>query len=316
MYDEDRRTLTGHVAGILNTAAFSKYVVKMDDKGEDGDIDTANQEVELEVSISLSKSLKGEPSAEPEGGLAKLNTFRIVSRKDNELFNFPKIQVELIAMPFPFEIQIVWWPLLEVAKQLCIQPVRIGTWRNKLDFSFSGTRFPTHMIGANKQWNKADVIFEVRAWKNVWSNSLSTLTEDESPTLRATVDDEDCIEVFYVDRFSPTDMWGGGACFGGGSAGSKIIMTDEKVHETVLAHELGHTMTLKHPGQGYPKPGAMHRIDGSSGTCACPSGFYLDNPKKNSQHNKDSIQNPLFKYTIKVVSGGVDCQNDADCGGC
>ena len=48
----------------------------------------------------------------------------------------------------------------------------------------------------------------------------------------------------------------------------------------------------------------------------CPSGFLNDNPPFNSEWNEDNVQNPLFTFSLKLLSAAPDCENDADCGAC
>ncbi len=115
-------------------------------------------------------------------------------------------------------------------------------------------------------------------------------------------------------------MDGGGSTASGGTESAKVISSDENadfgVDLTHLAHEFGHVLTLKHPGSGFPTPAAPHRVDGSTGTLICPSGFNNDNPQRNSQWNKDNAANPLLTFTLKPWTVGVDCNDDTDCGAC
>ena len=208
--------------------------------------------------------------------------------------------------------QLVFWPFIEVAKNLCIQPVRIMTFKFfPFFFHLSGDGLPFGQPGANTQWNKADVTFSYRDWITLFKSQYSTLTASETGSLLSEVDVSDCIEVFFVDRFDPQTMFGGGATFGLGQASSKVISSDENadfgVDLTHLAHELGHVLDLCHPGDC---PGV------SSGTLMCPSGFNNDNPKVNSQENKDNVSNPLLQFSLKFRTPGPDCQNSADCGAC
>ncbi len=109
---------------------------------------------------------------------------------------------------------------------------------------------------------------------------------------------------------------GGGATFGSGTASSKIISSDGNarggIDLTHLAHELGHVLGLRHPGAA----ATASAVPASSGTLMCPSGYLNDNPKVNSQENKNLISNPLLTFAIKFISPGPDCINSADCGAC
>ena len=115
-------------------------------------------------------------------------------------------------------------------------------------------------------------------------------------------------------------MDGGGVTSSGGTESAKVISSDENadfgVDLTHLAHEFGHVLTLKHPGQGFPTAALPHRVDGSSNTLMCPSGFNNDNPQRNSQWNKDNVANPLLTFALKPWTVGPDCTDDSDCGSC
>lgn len=228
-------------------------------------------------------------------------------------------------------LEVDWFDRLKVARSLCIQPVRIGSfnivWRPGFPFTnpiitvnYTGDGLSFGQPGVRNEWNKADIVFNTRDWKTIFNASYSTLTLSEMPSLRSEVNDDDCVEVFFVDRFDPQAMHGGGNTISGGTASAKVISSDENadfgVDLTHLAHEYGHVLTLKHPGSGFPNATSPNRIDASSGTLMCPSGFNNDNPQANSQWNKDSVSNPLLTFSFKLRGPGPDCQNDADCGAC
>ena len=176
------------------------------------------------------------------------------------------------------------------------------------------------MPGANEQWHKADVVFEVRDWRTLHKSQYKVLQESEEDDLLDEVQVDDCVEVFFVDKFDPSDNHGGGVTFGVGTASTQIISSDENADHgidlTHLAHELGHAMALHHPEQGFPTATFPNIFDGSTGTLMCPSGFMNDNPAVNSQDNADNINNDLFRFSLKFISPGPDCTDDADCGSC
>jgi hypothetical protein len=233
----------------------------------------------------------------------------------------------------PFEFELTWLPF-EAVRRLCVQPVRIGRitirggWPLPLfDIDLTGKGLPFGQPGADTQWRKGDVIFDRRAWKTIWKSQYFTLNiaAGEDATLRAEVNDSDCIEVFFVDTFDTPSTWGGGATFSSGLASAKVISSDDNsegvcvpggaaCNRTHLAHELGHVMTLHHPGVGGIPP---YMVNGSTGTLMCPSGFTADNPRRNSVANENNVNNPLFQYFFLAPLGPApDCTNDADCGGC
>src|SRR5262245_15902312 len=216
------------------------------------------------------------------------------------------------------DLEIGWFPFIEVARRLCVQPVRIGQitvsgFPPVFHLKYSGAGLAFGKPGATTQWNKDDVVFEWRDWMTVWNNAYMAFSQSEAAALLAEVDVDDCVEVFFVETFTPSVFWGGGATFSSGTASAKIISTDQNVTNGVdlthLAHELGHALALMHPGTGTA-------TDGSTGTLMCPSGFNNDNPKVNSQQNKDRVSNPLLTFALKIVTAGPDCNNSADCGAC
>jgi hypothetical protein len=216
------------------------------------------------------------------------------------------------------------WAFVEIARRLCVQPVRIGRfsqrpWPPYFMIRLSGDGLPFGKPGADTEWKKADLIFNWKAWQTVFANDLFEFSQSEASDLRATFDDPQCVEVFFVDSFSPSPFWGGGASFDSGTASAQIISTDENadfgVDLTHLAHELGHAVSLCHPSDSYCEA-RPEMNPASTGTLMCPSGFNNDNPTINSVENENNINNPLMTFGLKIVSAGPDCTNDADCGIC
>lgn len=216
-----------------------------------------------------------------------------------------------------------WW--FEFARNLCVQPVRIGRfvlskpWPYMFKIQYTGDGLPFGQPGAITEWKKADLTFHWNEWLTVFDAALWNFSEGESWDLMASVDDPECVEVFFVDTFVPTVFWGGGGTYYSGTPDAKIISTDQNadfgVDLTHLAHELGHAVSLCHPNDPWCE--ARPEMNPSStGTLMCPSGFNNDNPKVNSAENKASVNNSLTTFTLKPVSAGPDCTNDADCGPC
>jgi len=238
----------------------------------------------------------------------------------------PKLELELE------KIHRFWPPVIlrEQKRSLCIQPVRVrhrtcahpmvfGFICFRWDYTYSGAGLAFGQPGANSQWRKVDVVFDWQPWKTIIDNAgkYREVTEAEMGDFKNEVaDDDDCIEVFFAPRFNPSSTYGGGACWGSGTAGAQIVSSDEQVacgvDQTHLAHELGHALGLMHPGTGHAT-----YADGSTGTLLCGSGWERDNPRRNSVDNGANIVNPLLINTWGIWNFfGPECTNSADCGSC
>ena len=326
----DGRTLSGKLRGQLSLDQFFE-IAPVRTKGDGHDIDMTTLPAELEIVLELDRTWQPPANVEQQGVETRKVDARIQIRADpyRPLKLRRPLEIESVA---DLRLEIDWIIWFEAARRLCIQPVRIG----RLSVTYSdifGIRFPTGISlvysgdglafgqpGVTREWNKADIVFTYRDWITIWDASYNTLTDGEMSSLRAEVDEDDCIETFFVDRFDPQTMDGGGNTVSGGTESAKVVSSDENadfgVDLTHLAHEFGHVLTLKHPGQGFPTAAVPHRVDGSSNTLMCASGFNNDNPKRNSQWNKENVANPLLTYALKQWTAGVDCNNDADCGNC
>jgi len=318
--------LKGKLRGQLSMDQFFE-LTSPKDRGKGHDLDMRTLPAVMEIVIPLERPLKpAEQGVETRKVKAEI-TIRADAFEPLHIERALELQSEAV-----IGIQIDWTRLLEAARKLCIQPVRIGTFRVRwkdgpfgmrwpsFSFSYSGDGLAFGTPGLNTEWAKADIVFDIREWMTIYNSSYSTLTAGEMSSLRNEVNEDDCIEVFFVDRFDPRDMDGGGNTVSGGTESAKIISSDENadfgVDLTHLAHEVGHVLTLKHPGSGFPTPSAPHRVDGTSGTLMCPSGFNNDNPTVNSEDNEDNAANPLLQFSLKLRSAGPDCTDDADCGPC
>jgi len=204
---------------------------------------------------------------------------------------------------------------LEATRSLCLQPVAIRDDEHDDDPSGAGLEFglPT----AEAEWRKADIRFAVRPWMYIENSAFRVASARERNEIRDSVNEDDCVEVFFTDSFTSNDN-GGGETTGSGTDAAKIVSSDQNAVVGVdlhhLAHELGHVLTLLHPES--PDAGRPWMIPGSTGTLMCPSGFGNDNPDPNSQENKDNIQNPLLVASLGPRGPDVDCADSADCGAC
>lgn len=228
------------------------------------------------------------------------------------------------------------WGRFQLKRNICLQPVRVvqrrcsfrmPSWMGGFCFWWQATHYSGAGLAfgkpqADKEWGKVDITFTWRTWHTIvdYTGKYKSITSGAEETdLKNLVDDDDCIEIFFVESFTPEDLHGGGACWSGGQAHSKIITSDENadcgVDLTHLAHELGHVLNLKHPGGA-----TSTRPAGTAGTLMCGSGWERDNPKRQSQENGDNAANPLLTsylaYTPFFISSSPDCVDSSDCGTC
>ncbi len=309
-YDARSATLSGEVQGFVGADYMGTFAKVLKDAEGDHHSEAPRQRASIAVNIQLSRPLVLKEGSDPVSDKAEAK-FSIEADGDQPLFAYP-LQIE--AHPI-YEIEYVIAWRIEVAKRLCVQPVRfsrlVWNWPN-ISWDYTGVGLGFGQPEANKQWAKADVVFTWRDWKTVYNPSLFFFSTSEAYDVMDTVDDDDCVEVFFVEGDDGMhNNWGGGASFYGGESYTKIISSDGNVDAGVdfvhLAHELGHSMDLPHPT-------AFN--SSSTNTLMCPSGYANDNPARNSQENKDNIANPLFTFALKLVSAGPDCTDSADCGAC
>lgn len=318
-YDERSGLISGKLTGFvsypqLRELAVGRNVDGDDLNGKNDDFGAFAQKAVVSVSFNL-----------PQGSVLRnvqdRKIIEVTGAQSVESDALPAERInrhafETAASRFPMEIYSRF--RFENGRSLCLQPVRIRS--SVSDASPTGAGLDFGLPGARHEWNKGDIVFNVRPWKVVTNSALkiastvSGSTSAEESEILDSVSDDDCIEIFFVEKFIPSSAHGGGATWAGGTAGAQIISTDENVNGvdfTHLGHELGHVMNLKHPGDG-----TATRPAGTTGTLMCPSGFNNDNPKVNSQNNKNNVSNPLFQFTIKIKSANVDCTDDAHCGSC
>ncbi len=309
-YDAKSNTLSGAISGVIGASYMADYAEPIKDSKEGDHNFAPRQKSMLQFEIQLAEPLAMEESEKPILSRAKMSAK--LSAEADQRIAAHAIDIRLRPV---YEIEHIFWPIIEVAKRLCVQPVRfsryVWNWPN-ISVQYTGDGLAFGQPEANKQWAKADVVFTWRPFKTVYNPSLFFFSTSEATSVLNTVDDADCVEVFFVEGDNGMHTgWGGGASFYGGESYTKIISSDgqadggiDKVH---LAHELGHSMDLPHPN---------YYNSSSTNTLMCPSGWLNDNPARNSQENKDNISNPLFTFALKVISAGPDCTNSADCGSC
>jgi hypothetical protein len=309
-YDPDKGIIEGRLTGYLD-ADFMADGQEKSFFGEEDFVETPKQAGEIFFKMELKNAFAFKVDDE------KIKRYAAALSADLKAYaeiRSDAMDYELVMenTPLEFEVVVTWF--WEVARRIKIQPVRIGRWLHFPPWFFplnTGAGLAFGLPQVREQWLKADVVVSVNDWQTVWDEDYWVMDATESGALRAEVNVADAIEVFFVHDLSPVCMWGMGATWGLGSAGSKIISSDGNarggIDVTHLAHELGHSFGLPHPDGS---PGV------STGTLMCPSGCLNDNPQINSQENKDNLTNPLFTFTFKPASAGPDCLDSADCGSC
>ena len=324
-YDHKSNTLRGQLRGVVDSALLSSFgKAPLPGKRENikgsyehlfaVPIQKALLNFELKLRRPLPRRAIRKPIKVP--GTIK---YEIIVEELPEY----KMPSYVITGIIPWKFDFIPLLFIEVARKLCLQPVRIQS--SKTDPDPTGGSLAFGLPGAETQWGKADVIFDVRDWQTVtngdWkiASAGGNYASAEENAIKQSVESDDCIEIFFVENNDPVSAHGGGVTWGSGLASSQIIMSDKNgsgLDFWPLGHELGHVMGLAHPGMGTPNAGWPNQIDASSGTLMCASGFFADNPAINSQENKDNISNPLFTFSIKAIGALPDCADSADCGAC
>jgi len=194
-------------------------------------------------------------------------------------------------------------------RYLRIQPVFIRTGRD--DPSPSGWTFEPMMQSAKCIWKKCCVDFEVLDPVYVDDGAYKEIQDvyaQEVTNLRAEVTDPDAIEIFVISQWTNPDRGGGGGTWSSGTANAQIVTSDQQlavpvnkgaINRNHLAHELGHVLSLVHPGDPVTAP---MTAAGTANTVLEPSGFQADNPHAQSADNCRNIDNPLLKWRLVLRS--------------
>lgn len=312
-YDAERGVISGKVAGYIGADYMSSQAEPLADSGRDHNR-APRQKAVMTLRMQLSEPFEA-AAVQTKPIRQKVNLEVAIEADEDRNIAAQSLTLRIDTSVSVIDSIVAWPWFWEVAQNLCLQPVRIGslTWNwPLLSVDYTGAGLDFGMPGAHTQWAKADVTFTVRDWKTVWRSDLFNFSTSEAGDLLDEVDDADCVEVYFVEGDSGMHtFWGGGATFSSGSADTKIISSDGNVPPgidlTHLAHELGHAVDLPHP------TGAAGV---STNTLMCPSGFMNDNPARNSQENENNLSNPLLTFSLKLASAGPDCNNSANCGAC
>lgn len=314
LYDVKSQTISGEVPLEAHFPQIDEiYPPRMVTGARESDYSVSRtQRARIKIELKLS-----EPLEDAKARAAKGQAIKLTGNASGDIEVDPLGDIggyTIFLRPAAWAIDIGILRRFEAGSRLCLQPVRIRSGAG--DAAPTGAGLAFGMPGANTQWNKADVVFQVRDWMSINDAALKVATEGaEETSIRGSVDVDDCIEIFFVENFDPEGLHGGGATWSSGTANAKIISSDGNatfgVDLTHLAHELGHVLNLCHPSDG-----DCQRAASSTNTLMCPSGWHNDNPTRNSRDNASNISNPLLVWTLKTRSAGPDCTSSADCGRC
>jgi len=224
-------------------------------------------------------------------------------------------------------VVVIDWSIFQSSDVLRIQPVFVGS--GPSDPSATGTAFNTLMNHSHDMWNRCASVRCIKFVVNdpiyVNNNAYRVLdNEAEAIAFKGTVDVANAVEVFVAERMSTSlaCSWGGGACFSGGTASSKVVSCDQQmavpcpcpsactsycpcgsclcgaINPYHLAHELGHALDLPHPSGSWSTSTLTSIME--------PSGFCCDNPNVQSAKNCRNATNPLMYSSLSICSGSPD----------
>lgn len=141
------------------------------------------------------------------------------------------------------------------SRTLDVQPVFLRT--DPADHAPTGASWPRRFSEANRIWGKLGVVFNELTPVTIDTPLKTTgSTDAERDAIRA-LRSGPGIEVFLVD--DPVGDQGGAYTVYGCGPDGKVVMTDQGSSDTLLAHELGHSLGIRHPKDAF-NPGDPNSI--------------------------------------------------------
>jgi hypothetical protein len=163
-------------------------------------------------------------------------------------------------------------------RDVTVQPIFFRV--DAADAAPTGGSFAGRMQETRDVWGKVGVQFNVNAAITLDDAARKVQGGDDAErNAIISARREAGIEVFVVDN---DVLDGGGAATispGVRGPGSQIVLSDRGTSGTLLAHEMGHVLGLRHPRTGTPH-------DGDAGTIMEPSDSHsVENPRRNTLVN-------------------------------
>ncbi len=158
-----------------------------------------------------------------------------------------------------------------------LQPVTFRD--NAADPAPTGASWANRLSESNVVWGKLGVQFNDASPVVIDDPALKTSGKDLTEYNSVVGSHSDASKVCVFITNNDYAFLGGAGTIGGGAAGSKIAMSDFGTSNTLLAHELGHTLGLDHPPAG-----------ADENTIMTPSGSHsVANPTRNTLGNYNRI---------------------------
>lgn len=190
----------------------------------------------------------------------------------------------------------------------------------------TGAEFDLGRTPASIEWEKVNIRLKWKPIKTVDVVSQSFIIVPVSADSTSAYEEkilhsehgDECVEVFFIQEFNPSDSHGDGVgIWNPGTVSAKAIIAGNRItcnQSTLLANAIGHVLGLKKPGND----SGIYRA-GTPGTVMCEPGE-AGSPTRNSVENGLNVHNPLLKWSVSFPESETaepDCGGDrGSCGTC